>query len=203
MAEFDLDSWLEGYEPVITQARIVQKAGLIAEHARLEKAFVEAQQEAADVMSDGTANSIAGELRAIEAEIASSERVFTFKSQGHETWQGLKRKHPPKPGTTQGYGGEVDIDTFAPEAIALYSLEPKITQRQAEALMRRLPPGEYSKLYQAVLEANGEVVGPPKSVLAALTERLRQSGGYLTTGQNGASPEDDYSGTLADPSPES
>jgi hypothetical protein len=203
MSEIDLDTWLEGYEPVTTQARIVQKAGLIAEHSRLERAFVAAQQDAADVMSDGTANRIAGELRAIEAEIARSEKVFTFKSQGHETWQGLKRKHPPKPGAAQGYAGEVDIDTFAPEAIAVYSLEPKITLQQAQTLMRKLPPGEYGKLYEAVLEANGEVVGPPKSVLAALTERLRQSVAFSTTEPNEASPVDDYSDTLADRLPES
>jgi hypothetical protein len=65
-----------------------------------------------------------------------------------------------------------------------------------------LPPGEFTKIYRAVLEANGEVLGAPKSVLAALTARMRKSGDYSTTEPPEESPAGDFSGTLADPSPE-
>jgi hypothetical protein len=87
--------------------------------------------------------------------------------------------------------------------LAECAVDPKITRPQAETMMRKLPPGEFDKLLIAVREANQEVVGAPKSVLLAHIDQVRPNGASPTTGQRSGSPAGDYSGTLADPSPES
>ncbi len=200
--EFDMDAWLDDYQPVVVEAKVVQKAALLAEHSRLEQALLDAQQAAGDVLADPAVGEARRAVQACESEIAASQKVFTFQSTGHEAWQSLKRKHPPTPEDTK-VGSEVHMDTFAPAAIAMFSLEPKITLPQAETMMRKLPPGEVEKVYAAVLQANGEVIGPPKSVLAALTERFQANAASSTTALPEASPDDGSSGTLADPAPES
>lgn len=200
--DFDLDSWLDGYEALVIEAKVVQKAALISEHSRLELAWIDAKNAAKDVMHDPVPAAAETALRACEAEIAASEMTFKFTGIGHEAWQNLKRKHPPTQAQRQE-GDEVNLEAWAPEVVAACSLEPKITLPQAQTMMRKLPPGEFEKLFLAVRQANSEVAGPPKSVLAALTERNRLRNAFSTTGLQEGSHVDDYSGTLADPSPES
>jgi hypothetical protein len=200
--DFDLDTWLDGYEAMVVEAKVVQKAALISEHSRLELAWIGAKQAASDVMHDPAATEAEAALRACEAEIAASEKTFKFTGIGHESWQNLKRKHPPTQ-AQRDEGADVNLERWAPAVVAACSLEPKITVAQAETMMRKLPPGEFEKVFAAVGHANGEVAGAPKSVLAALIDRSRQSGGSSTTALPEGSPADDYSDTLVDPSPES
>ncbi len=202
MNDFDLDSWLDDYEPVVVEARVVQKASLITEHTRLGQALFEARKAADDVMHDPEAARLTAELRAVEEQIEASEKTFRFHGIGHGPWQDLKRKHPPSPEDRET-GVDVNLTTWCPAVLVACSLDPKITGPQAETMMRKLPPGEFDKLLLAVREANQEVVGAPKSVLLAHTELLRRNGDSPTTGPLSASPGDGYSGTLADPAPES
>jgi len=199
--DFDLDTWLEDYEPYIATAKVVQKAALIAEHTRLDLAWIKARQAADDVMHDAEAADVEQALRACETEIAASEKTFTFRSAGQETWQNLKRKYPPTD-AQRTEGLDTNLEPFSIDVIVACSHEPKITRPQAETMMRKLPPGEYEKLYRAVLEANGEVLGAPKSVLAAFTDRSRLNDASSTTGLRLVSPDGNSSGTLADPSPD-
>lgn len=200
--DFDLDTWLEDYEAIITEAKVVQKAALIAEHGRLEREWLEVKAAARDVMHDPAAARAETALRECEAQIKASEKTFRFQGIGHEPWQKLKRKHPPTPEQRE-QGDDVNLDTWAPEVISVCSHDPKVTLPQAQTLSRKLPIGEFTKLFEAAGSANGEVAGAPKSVLAALTERSRRYADSLTTGLPEESPADDSSGTLADPSPES
>jgi hypothetical protein len=201
MAEFDLDTWLDGYEAVITEAKVVQKAALIAEHARLHQQWLTARAAAAEVMSDPAAAAAEQALQECEEKIGASEKTFRFQGIGHEPWQKLKRKHPPTDEQRE-QGLDVNLDEWAPEVLAACSYDPKITLPQAQTLMRKLPVGEFEKLFEAAGAANGQVAGAPKSVLAVLTERGRRNGASRTTGLPAGSPAVDSSGTLADPSPE-
>jgi hypothetical protein len=198
----DLDSWLDDYEPLVVEARVVQKAALVAEHKRLEFDLMYARKAADDVMHDPKAAEIEAELRQVQAEIAASEKVFKFQGIGHGPWQDLKRKHPPTSADREG-GDDVNLTTWCPAVLSACSYDPKVTVPQAETMMRKLPPGEYDKLLIAVREANQEVVGAPKSVLVAHIDLSRQSDDSPTTGPLSASRGDGYSGTLADPEPES
>lgn len=199
---FDLDSWLDGYEAVVTEAKVVQKAALIADHARLQQEWIEARADAAGVMHDPAVSAAETALRECEAEIGASEKTFRFQGIGHEPWQTLKRKHPPTD-EQRDQGLDVNLDTWAPAVLAACSHDPKITLPQSQTLMRKLPPGEFEKLFAAVGAANGEVAGAPKSVLAVLTERSRRNADSRTTGLQEGSLGADSSDTLADPSPES
>jgi hypothetical protein len=200
--DFDLDTWLDGYQALVVEARIVQKAALISEHTRLEHAWITAKAASVEVMHDPAAGEAEAALRACEAEIAASEKTFKFTGVGHEQWQNLKRKYPPTQAQREA-GDEVNLEAWAPVVVAECSLDPKITLPQAQTLMRKLPVGEFEKLFIAVRQANSEVIGAPKSVLAALTDRSRLRDGSSTTGLPAESPDGDSSGTLADPSPES
>jgi hypothetical protein len=199
---FDLDTWIDDYEAVVTEAKVVQKASLIAEHSRLQQEWLTARAAAREVMHDRAAAAAETALRECEAKIQASELTFKFQGIGHQPWEKLKRKHPPT-AAQRSDGLDVDLDTWAPEVVAACAIDPKVTLAQATKLMDVLPPGEFEKLFAAVGQANGEVAGAPKSVLAVLTERARENGGSPTTGLPEESPSDDSSGTLADPSPES
>lgn len=202
MTDFDLDTWLDDYEPVVVAARVVQKAALIAEHTRLQLALVDARRAAADVMHDPEAGAIEAQLREVEEAVKASEKTFRFQGIGHGPWQNLKRKHPPTPEDREA-GMDVNLLAWAPAVIVECAIDPKISKPQAETMMRKLPPGEFDKLLIAVREANQEVVGAPKSVLLAHIDQVRQNGGLPTMGPLSGSPDGDYLGTLADPSPES
>lgn len=199
--DFNLDDWLNDYQPHVVEASIVQKAGLITEHTRREMAWIQARATAGDVMHDPAVADAERALRECEAEIKASETTFSFTGIGHEEWQNLKRKYPPTRPQREA-GDDVNLDAWAPEVIAACSHEPKVTLAQAQTMMRKLPPGEFEKLFRACSQANSEVAGAPKSVLAALTDRSRQRDGYSITGLHEASLDDVYSDTLADPLPE-
>lgn len=196
--DFDVDAWLDDYEPYITSTTVCGKASLIAEHARLDQAWMAAKSQAADVMHDPAEAEAERALRECQARIEASERTYTFQSAGHKAWQDLKRKHPPSEDQRKE-GLDTNVEEFSVAAIAACSLQPKVTETQARKMSDKLPPGEYEKLFKAVLEANGEVLGAPKSVLAVLTDRSRQNGGSSTTSPPGASHDESDSGTLADP----
>lgn len=200
--DFDVDAWLDDYEPYITSATVCGKASLIAEHARLDQAWLEAKQAAAEVMHDPAEAEAELAVRDCEARIEASERAYTFQSAGHMAWQNLKRKYPPSD-VQRKDGLDTNVEEFSVAAIATCSLQPKVTEAQARKMSEKLPPGEYEKLFQAVLQANGEVVGAPKSVLALLTDQSRRNGGSSITSPPEASPDGSDSGTLADPVPDS
>lgn len=200
--DFDVDAWLNDYKPYIATAKVTGRADLIAEHARLDSAWADAKNDAKDVMHDPTEKAAERALRECQAAIEASERTYTFQSAGHQAWQNLKRKFPPSEDQRKT-GLDIDLEPFSVAVLSACSLKPKLTEEQGRRMLEILPPGEYEKLYRAVLEANGEVLGPPKSVLAVLTDRSRANGDSSTTGLPEESRVADYSGTLADPEPES
>jgi hypothetical protein len=184
----DLDAWLEDYRPYIATVRVCGRADLIAEHARRDAEMQAAVAESADMLASTAVDAARAAVDAVEAEIAASEKEFTFQGLGNKEWQDLKRAHPP----TQAQREErldTNMEAFAPALIAASSLAPKISPAQALTMMDRFPIGEFEKLFQGALEANGQVAGPPKSVMAALIGASRQNGGYSTTPAPEVSPE--------------
>jgi len=184
----DLDAWLEDYKPYISSTKVCGRADLIAEHQRLDRALLEAQSASADMLASTEVAEAKRAVRDIEAEIEASQREFTFQGIGNKPWQDLKRAHPPSEAQRRE-GLDTDIEAFAPALIAAASLDPKVSPAQAQKMMDRFPPGEFGKLYESALEANGQVAGPPKSVTAALIEAFRQNGGSSTSAAPEESPD--------------
>lgn len=179
----DFDAWLNEYKPYIASAKVCGRADLIVEHQRREQALLAAKLAASDTLHDAKLSAAKKAIQEIETQIQTSEQEFTFQGIGQRQWQDLKRAHPPTD-QQRADGLDADMESFAPALLAVSSVEPKLTPEQASKLMDMLPPGEYEKLFKAALEANGQVVGPPKSVLAAAIDALPQNGEYSTTAAN-------------------
>jgi hypothetical protein len=190
----DLDAWLDDYRPYVSTVKVCGRADLVAEHERLNADLIAAVAADKDMLASERVAAAKATVKAVEAEIEASERTFTFQGLGQREWQDLKRQHPPTEEQRER-GHDSNMETYAPALIAATSLDPKISVEQATRLLERLPIAEAEKLYEAALNANGQVAGPPKSVLAAHIDQVRLNGASSTTalpeGFLGASSSDD------------
>lgn len=165
MTEFDIDSWLDNYQPRTTEASITVRYDLLDEHQRLELKLAEARD-------DPERRHLAEKVVALEDEIAESTKVFTFHDIGGR-WIALIGEHPPTKAQVEGDANlDHNPETFPPAAIAESSVDPKLTVRQVERLRDKLRLVEWQKLWAAVLEANLGVAAAPKSLLAGAVLRL-------------------------------
>lgn len=176
----DFDAWLDDYKPFVSSAKVCGRPDLIAEHTRRDLALHAARLAASDIMHDPDLAAAKAAVRDIEAEIEASQRDFHFRGIGHRKWQDLKRQYPPSE-LQRRENLDCDMERFAPALIAASAYDPEITQDQADRLYDKLPPGEFQKLWEAALEANGQVIGAPKSVLAAVIEQLPLNGASSIT----------------------
>lgn len=186
----DLDAWLDDYKPPIVTVQVCGNAGLVDAHARADVELAAALEDASksDVLSSPEVSAAQRRVEELQEQIEASEKEFKFQGIGHQAWQDLKRKYPPDEKQRRS-GLDCDLDRFAPKAIAASSLDPPITSDTADRLARILPTGEFGKLYQATLQANGQVIDTPKSALAALIEQSRQNGGSSMPSLPEESPE--------------
>lgn len=171
----DLDAFLNDYEPQRVAVQVCSKAGLVARHAELDAELTAAQQAARDDLNNHQVSALVRDIQELEQEIAASQATFVFQGLPYEEWQTLKRKHPPTQAQRREQGLDINIDTFALPAIAECAVDPTMTTDQATRLAKTLPNGEVEKMFRAALAANGETP-VPKSVLAALIERVAQNG---------------------------
>jgi hypothetical protein len=201
----DLDTWLDDYRPYTTEVSVCGRADLVARRQQLDVELSDAIRQA---KSDDLLNSpaVAAARRAVDdndAAVAAAQRTFRFAGIGNEAWHNLKRAHPPGD-SDRLVGNDTNLVRFAPALIAAASADdPKVTVDQATKLMGKLPPGEFDKLFDAALQANGQVIAAPKSDLAALIDGSPLNGGSSTTSLPEASPDPSPSADDDAPSPES
>jgi hypothetical protein len=180
VTDFDIDTWLDNYQPRTTEAEITVRYDLLDEHQRLELKLAQAGD-------DEERRRLAEKIVALEDEIGTQTKVFTFHDIGGR-WLALIGEHPP---TKEQVEGDANLDhnpeTFPVHAIAESSIDPKLTVRQVERLREKLRLVEWQKLWAAVLEANLGVAAAPKSLLAGAV--LRLNGVSATTPVPAASPE--------------
>ena len=197
----DLDAWLDEYESPIVTVEVCGKAGLLAAHAEADAALLVARADATEMLASTEVRNARARGEAIEADIEASKKPFSFQGIGSKEWRDLKRKFPATQEQLR-QGMDCDMERFAAAAIAASSLSPQITATQAARMSTTLPEGEYEKLYEAVLQANGVVVSTPKSVLAAHIALYQENDDSSTTSDPEASPEASSSDGNASPSGE-
>jgi len=85
--DFDVDAWIDDYQPHTVEVRICTRFGLLDQHARLE-------QELATSTTDAKRRTLARKVVKLEQEIEAVEKVFVFTDIGGQ-WLDLIGKHPP------------------------------------------------------------------------------------------------------------
>lgn len=179
MTDFDVDAWLDGYQPHTVEVRICTRFDLAEQHAKLE-------QDLAAASSASRRKTIARKVVKLEAEIEAVEKVFTFADIGGD-WLDLIGKHPP---TKDQLAADRTLDhnpeTFPVAAIAASSSVPKLTVDQVKRMRSKLQFVQWQKLWAAALEANLGMATAPKSLLAGAV--LRTNGGSGTTPAPAGSP---------------
>jgi hypothetical protein len=172
VTDFDVDAWLEEYQPLTVEARVCTRFDLLEQHAKLEADLGAASTEA-------KRKTLARKIVKLEADIEAVEKVFVFADIGGR-WLDLIGKHPP---TVDQLKADKTLDhnpdTFPVAVVAESSSAPKLTVDQVQKLRDRLRLPEWQKLWAATLEANLGMATVPKSLLAGLV--LRQNGRSATT----------------------
>lgn len=172
MIDFDVDAWLDDYQPHTVEARVCTRFDLVDQHAKLEA-------ELATSTEDGHRRTLARKITKLEAEIEAVEKVFTFTDIGGR-WLDLIGQHPP---TKAQLDADKNLDhnpaTFPVAAVAASSAEPKLTVDQVQKMRGKLQLAQWQKIWAAVLEANLGMAEAPKSLLAGVV--LRRNGGSGTT----------------------
>jgi len=172
VTDFDVDAWLDGYQPHTAEARICTRFDLLEQHAKLE-------QDLATAPTDAKRRTLARKVVKLEAEIEAVEKVFTFADIGG-AWLDLIGKHPP---TKDQLAADRNLDhnpeTFPIAAVAASSSVPDLTEDQVKKLRGKLQFTQWQKLWAATLEANLGLATAPKSLLAGVV--LRRNGGSGTT----------------------
>lgn len=166
MPDFDVDEWLDDYQPRSETVQVCQRADLLADHTRLE-AELGRVSETGDV---DAAKTLTDRIRDLEARIEASQREFSFTSLGREDWYNLIAAHPPS--DEERKRNQIVSDDFGLHAIAACSTEPKLTVDQVRKMRAKLRPDDYDRIWLAVQVVNeGEVVAP-KSGLATVVAGL-------------------------------
>jgi hypothetical protein len=180
MPDFDVDAWLDDYQPHTSEARVCTRFDLLTEHTKLEDKLAASGPDGDD------RHKLAERIVALETEIAETEKVFKFHDIGGR-WLALVGEHPPtKDQLAADPALDHNPDTFPPAVIAESSTEPKLTVRQVERLREKLQMVQWQKIWAATLEANLGMVAVPKSLLAGAV--LRLNGASATTAVPKGSP---------------
>jgi hypothetical protein len=179
VTDFDVDDWLDNYQPHTAEARICTRFDLADQHAKLEL-------DLASATSDSRRRTLARKIVKLEADIEAVEKVFTFSDIGGQ-WLDLIGRHPP---TKDQLAADRNLDhnpeTFPVAVMAASSAAPKLTVDQVKRLREKLQFIQWQKLWAATLEANLGMATVPKSLLAGVV--LRRNGASGTTPAPAASP---------------
>lgn len=185
---WSLDEFLgEGDEDYTVDVPIKPRA-LAKKHAELEQLLIEQTSANTSLAGDGSVRAMAEGLEELSRRIDEGTKVYTFRGVSRRRWRGLMAKYPPSKRDRE-QGLDFDPDKFPTAAIALCSVDPKLTDEEAKALEDddSLGPGGFEQLWAGVLTANlGVLSDTPKSVLA--TSILRTNDASSTTAAPEASP---------------
>jgi len=159
-----IDVFLGGYKPPRRSVYVTQRADLLEEQGRLQKAVAVAIRDDMSSNKGPTAPKLRSELSQIEDEIRESEFEFTFEALGSQEYTKLKAAHPP---SAKDRKNRLDFnsDTFPQRLIAACCVEPEISAEQAEQLLSTLTEGQVTKLWNCAIAVNVGADDAPKSVM--------------------------------------
>lgn len=172
---FDVDEFLNDYTPPSEQVPVCAKAGLLAEHARLEAEILDVRSRGGLA---GPPSELVAQLETVEADIEASVRVFTLTACTYQQWADLMAQHPPSK-DQRSKGHISNPDTFEPAALVACATDPAVTLEQAQRMRQTLPPSEWQALMAAVARLHQEQTTAPKSLLLSVVRQA--SAGFSAT----------------------
>lgn len=164
-----LDDFLGAYRAPRKSTRVTMRADLLAEHAQLKDDYQAAMRGDMAENRLPVAPAIRDRLAQLEDEIGESEFTFTFEALPRGEYVALVGEHPPRPEDTKG-GLPFNADTFSPALIAACAVEPTMSIEDADRMLGKLSPGQFDKVWTAVVAVNLGDDAAPKSVLRSALE---------------------------------
>lgn len=164
-----LADFLGGYRAPRKSARVTLRADLLATHAQLKADYQVALRGDLAENRLPEAPAIAARIGEIEAEIGDSEFTFTFEALPRGRYIALIGEHPPREEDTAA-GLPFNSETFTPALLAACAVEPEMSDDEAVAVIDRLSPGQFDKVWNALMAVNLGDDAAPKSVLRSAVE---------------------------------
>lgn len=146
---FGVDDLLATAKHRTIEVKVCARGDLVDRHAALVTRLEGATADS--LAPGGDAHRIATEIVEVEEEMDASTVTFTVASVPRRVWADLLVKHPPR---KEDAGADHNRSTFPPAAVAACVVDPPLTDEQATQLDATLPPGEWVKLWMAVLSLN-------------------------------------------------
>lgn len=194
----DLDALIASAAPRTRTVQVCSRGDLASRHEALVAELQQVAMRESSLAGNPEAERISGEIVAVQDEMEGSVLDVTVKALSRNAWLDLLAAHPPSREEARR-GESMNPKTFPVAAVAACATEPKISGAQAEQLAESLPPGEWQKLWLAVVALNTAETTVPK--LRAATEILQANGRSSTTSGLAGSVEAPSLDGSGDPSP--
>jgi hypothetical protein len=148
---------------------LVTDGGLLAEHERLTQMLEVALSTArTSIADDRGAPALAEQIKELEERIAEEGSLtIRLRGIGRNRFRQLMNAHPAP--EEQESGGAFDLQTFPIALVAACSLDPVLTEDDAEELGDLITDGQWDQVFNAAWEACREADGVPFSALAWVT----------------------------------
>lgn len=167
-----LDDFLGAYRAPRKSVRVTTRADLLAEHAQLQDAYQRAQRGDLSENRIPEAPAIRDRIAELEDEIGASQFTFTFQALPRGEYLALVGKHPPRDEDKKA-ALPFNADTFTPELLAACAVEPEMDIEAAAQVLEVLSPGQFDKVWTAVVAVNLGDDAAPKSVLRSAPDQGR------------------------------
>ncbi|WP_214327844.1 hypothetical protein [Nonomuraea sediminis] len=164
----DVDEFLDGLKLPETEVPICGRGDLQARFEDLERQLDVARSQPADdslASKETEAQRIAKEIQALQVEMQQHVRVFLLRALPRKAWSDLVKEHPAR---KQDAPADFNRDSFPVAALAACAVKPSLTEEKAGRVVDRITQGQWSLLWNAILELNGGSGEVPFSAAASV-----------------------------------
>lgn len=164
----NIDEFLDGLKLPEDGVPIVMRGDLQARFEELERQLQDARRKPETdslVGTSGEARRIAEEIETLRQEMQGHVRVILLRALPRKAWSDLVKEHPPR---KQDAPADHNRETFPVAALAACSVKPKMSTEQAGRLVDRVTQGQWTALWNKIIELNGGSGEVPFSVASSV-----------------------------------
>lgn len=154
----DFAAWRADHTPSVQKVAVCFDGALQAELEQAEDSLRDIERDKGGMLGNGKAE-LEAEIEELRKAIKAKTRVLSFKGLGRRDWNNLVGKHPPTADQREEAkraGGTVqfNVDTFPVAAMVKTSVDPALSEDDAQWLSDTLSDGDFLKVWDACLRAN-------------------------------------------------